>query len=483
MIYLSEQQMEDIGLRFIIDQLNTCTPYGDELAANLKPFFPNEKKKLCEELDNIGKIKDNYNGKDFANTFRILSQFKDIRPSIKKCLQSEYVLNDVELFELKNFLLNLEELDEVLVTVQKTIKLTEPLPKKMPKALVLLDPEETRLRTFYIPDSATNELLEIRTEKRRLEAAIVAADNEEQKRLLRDKRLIIVIAEEEQELIVRRKLTTGILSHAEDFFANTGAIGRFDLLLQKGRLAIENKTTRPVNSESQVLFDGVYNPYIAHLLKKNNREITPVSITLHKGTAILTGANMGGKSVVLKTLILNILLFQMGFYVFADKARLPMFDFVFLVSEDLESAEKGLSSFAAEIVRLKEITENLEQGFSFAALDEFARGTNPSEGAALARAVALYLNKKNAISILTTHYDNVSSPEFNNFQVMGLKNLNIDLFRKKLLPTGENSAALIAEFMDYRLQQTNGDSDPPKDAVNICKMLNFPDEILNILHK
>ena len=488
MICLSKQQKEDIGLRFVLDRLNTCTPYGAELVSELKPFTPDEKDQLTEELDNIGRIKDAYSSPGFTEILHILSQFKDIRPAVKKCIGTDYVLNEVELFEIKNFLLSLEELDEALIKLQDALGLTCALPRSMPPALALLDPEGGRLRTFYIADSATHKLFEIRAEKRRLEAAITASDNEENKRLLRDKRLLAVNAEEDEELVIRRKLTAGIFSHADNFFSNASAIGHLDLLMQKGALAAENKTVRPVISESgsspvsgsEVVFDGVYNPYIAWLLKKSGKEFTPVSVKLRRGTAILTGANMGGKSVALKTFTLNIMLFQMGFYVFAEKAILPLFDNVHLISEDPQSADRGLSSFAAEVVKLRHISSDLERGFSFIALDEFARGTNPREGSGLVRAVALYLNGKNSVSILTTHYDNICSKEFNNYQVIGLKNLDIEKLRQNLHPGGENSAALIAGCMDFRLEKS--DEDPPKDAVNICKLLNLSGEILDLLN-
>ena len=484
MICLSRHQKDDIGLRFVLDRLNIRTPYGADIVSELKPFTPEEKDLLAEELDNLGRIKGACDSPEFSAVLNILPQFKDIRPAVEKCLRDGYVLNEVELFEIKNFLLSLEELDEALIWLQGVLGLTCDLPQRMQPALALLDPEGDRLRTFYIADSATPKLSEIRAEKRRLESAIAASGDEENKRLLRDKRLLAVCAEEDEELAIRRKLTAGIFSHTADFFANTSAIGHLDLLMQKALLAAKNGAVRPLILESgydpELVFDEVYNPYVASLLKKSRKEFTPVSIRLRRGTTILTGANMGGKSVALKTFMLNIILFQMGFYVFAAKAALPLFDSVHLISEETQSASRGLSSFAAEVVRLRDISLDLENGLSFVALDEFARGTNPSEGAALARAVARYLNGKNAVSILTTHYDNVSSNEFINYQVIGLRNLDIEKFRMDLHQGGGNSAALIAEHMDYHLRES--DEDPPKDAVNICKLLDLSDEILGLLH-
>ena len=486
MIYLPEPQKKDIGLQFVLDKLHICTPYGVELINRLKPFTPAEKEHLEEELDNVGRIKETYHQHldKYTEIFTIMSLFKDIRPAIGKCRKdSGYVLNEVELFQLKNFLLSLKELDKAVCGFQEVLRLTGKLPKQMPEALAILDPEGNELRSFYIIDSATPTLMALRTEKRRLEAAITAADDDEQKRMLLEERMIVVCGEEDEELLIRRSLTVSLSAFAEDFYTNTEAIARLDLLLQKGKLAAESKTSRPTVSESTVVFEDVHNPYIAHLLQKRGKEFTRLSITLRKGTAVLTGANMGGKSVALKTLTLNIVLFQMGFYVFAEKSVLPLFDFVHLISEDLQSVDKGLSSFAAEIVKLRQISVDVGRGFTFVALDEFARGTNPSEGAMLARAVARYLNSKNAVSILTTHYDNISSPEFTNYQVIGLKNTDPELLKQKILLAGAaKSFALISEYMDYRLQETGENSDAPKDALNICRLLNLSEDILRYVN-
>jgi len=488
MICLSEQQKEDIGLRFVLDQLNLRTPYGAELATGLKPYSPEEKNLLLEELDNIGRIKDVYKQREeeFTEIFRILSQFKDIRPIFEKRAGIDSALNEIELFELKNFLLSLKELDECFGVLQNTLHLSCVLPRRMPRALEVLDPGGEGLRTFFIADSASPKLLEIRTEKRRLEAAISASRDEESRLLLRDKRRLTVCAEEDEELIIRRELSSRVLSYAEEFLANVSSVGRLDLLLQKAKLAAENRTAKPVISDStaELIFEGVYNPLIEHFLRKSGREFTPLSVKLRRGAAILTGANMGGKSVALKTFTLNITLFQTGFYVFAEKAVLPLFDHLHLVSEDLESPGMGLSTFAAELVKLKQITDDLKSGLSFIALDEFARGTNPAEGSSLVRAVARYLNGKNAVSILSTHYDGISSPEFNNYQVVGLENLDMARLREKLLSAGGDSAALIAEQMDYRLMELSGASlagETPKDAINICKLLDLSGEILDLL--
>jgi len=90
------------------------------------------------------------------------------------------------------------------------------------------------------------------------------------------------------------------------------------------------------------------------IVKTKNKKYTPISIRLNIGTTMITGANMGGKSVALKTIAENVLLFQMGFFVFAKYASIPLLDFIFFVSDDVQDISKGLSTFGAEIIKLKE---------------------------------------------------------------------------------------------------------------------------------
>ena len=154
--------------------------------------------------------------------------------------------------------------------------------------------------------------------------------------------------------------------------------------------------------------EGMTSPKVADALRGQGKEFTPISISLGRGAAVITGANMGGKSVAMKTLALNVLLVHCGFFPFAQRARCPLFHQMYIISEDLESVDRGLSSFGGEIVRFNQMSAQLGEGFSLVLLDEFARGTNPDEGADLVQAVTRYLDRQNVIAVLATHYDNVA---------------------------------------------------------------------------
>ena len=104
-------------------------------------------------------------------------------------------------------------------------------------------------------------------------------------------------------------------------------------------------------------------------------------------------------------------------------------------------------------MQFQKALEEVEQGYSLFLLDEFARGTNPDEGAVIVQAVTKYLNEVNAISLLTTHYDKVAENARLHYQV-------------------------IARHMNYGLYRVEGKSDCPRDALNICRMLSLKPEIL-----
>ena len=71
-------------------------------------------------------------------------------------------------------------------------------------------------------------------------------------------------------------------------------------------------------------------------------------------------------------------------------------------------------------------------------LDEFARGTNPDEGALIVQAVTRYLNDVNAISLLTTHYDKVAEFARTHYQIIGLRDIDPEAIRRELAVTSED---------------------------------------------
>ena len=172
------------------------------------------------------------------------------------------------------------------------------------------------------------------------------------------------------------------------------------------------------------------------------------------------------------------LLLQAGFLVCAKKAKMPLFHSVKMLFDDLQSIQSGLSGFGSEIVEFQKALTEVEQGYALFLLDEFARGTNPDEGAVIVQAVTKYLSEVQAISLLTTHYDKVAEYADAHYQIIGLRDVDPEQIRMELAATGEDGVAVIARHMNYGLYRVEGKSDCPRDALNICRMLSLKPEIL-----
>ena len=96
----------------------------------------------------------------------------------------------------------------------------------------------------------------------------------------------------------------------------------------------------------------------------------------------------------------------------------------------------------------------------------------------IVKAVTKYLNGIDAISVLSTHYDNVAEAASRHYQIIGLKDVDPAEIAKEIGPDTEDGVAAIARHMNYGLYRVEGRADCPKDALNICRMLSLKPEIL-----
>ena len=118
---------------------------------------------------------------------------------------------------------------------------------------------------------------------------------------------------------------------------------------------------------------------------------------------MISGPNTGGKTVALKTLGLAALLHQCGLRPPADDLELPVFDGVLADIGDEQSIAMSLSTFSGHVRNLVEILGSAT-GRSLVLLDEIAAGTDPVEGAALARALVGRLAGQARLTVVTSHY-------------------------------------------------------------------------------
>jgi DNA mismatch repair protein MutS2 len=288
--------------------------------------------------------------------------------------------------------------------------------------------------------------------------------------------------EEKEELLIRERLSLDIKNKRKELFKNISNIGRLDLLIAKARYAIDSDSVKPEIDYDQMIeiIDGVH-PKVKEFLESQELDFTPINISLKRGAACITGANMGGKTISLKMVGLLSAMAQYGLFVPAKAMKLSLNNFIKTSIGDMQSTDSGLSTFGGETKTVQEAIEQSDNR-GLILIDEIARGTNPQEGYAISKAIVNYLKDRNSISLLTTHYDNVANmEEVTHLQVVGLSRVDIEDLQREF--TFANKMEVINKFMDYNLMRVKNTTEVPKDAINIAKIMGLDEGILKSAEK
>lgn len=425
---------ESPGFRFMLDELKILSAPGKKYMLQ-QPFWVSEND-IRAELELVDKMIFIFEKADFSG----LSQLRDIHGTLSR-LAAGATLDDIELFEIKHFAILCGQIRPLGYSVIDIPALDE--------VVRILDPEGQGIPHFYIYSTYSPQLAEVRR--------LIKAGAEE----LREK-------EQELEDGIREELSrqlgplSGALQHA------LAALSHLDVLQAKARQALEMGLSNPAISRSKTQYLGLFNPVVKAFLEKENKSYQPVDIDLTEGPVLVTGANMGGKTVLLKTLYLAQCLFQTGFYVPARAAAIAPVEEVILSQGENQAEWNGLSSFAWEMTHVNRILAAVRQGKTILALiDELARTTSPGEGKAIVHATLDILLANRVRSVITTHYSGIESP-CRKLRVKGLKTDQIE---------GRIRFEQLNELMDYGLVETDH-SGGASEAFRIAEILGVDKELL-----
>ncbi|MCR4672980.1 MAG: hypothetical protein K5637_07065 [Lachnospiraceae bacterium] len=463
------------GLQYVLDRLSPMSPFGAEILANFAIFADGEA--LVRERRMVSELAGSADFRELRDELDIpLMRLRDIRGSLSRCARGEDLLI-TELFELKVFVLLLRRIREIRGRNPALCRIELPDPGQV---LSLLDPSGKGEERYRIEDDASPELKEIRKEKRQVESLIYAAKDSAEKEKFRAQRDQICGAEEAEERRLLHEISAGLSGLCGDLTRSCGALGHIDILLRKADMLGSQETVIPERAE-EIIFRDMINPEIAAQVEESGGSFVPVSIELSRGAAVITGANMGGKTVSLKSLALNTLLAMGGYPVYARNAALPDISRVMLLSGNAEDHERGLSSFGGEVVRIKDAVDKAGPG-TLLLLDEPAGGTNPDEGAAIVRGLVTYLNGREAFSVIATHYDRVAPCAGRNYRIKGLQGEDPEKIKSEI----ENSASgvqVIARHMNYGLYPCSAEEESPREALLICRLLGLQGDLMECIEQ
>ncbi len=197
------------------------------------------------------------------------------------------------------------------------------------------------------------------------------------------------------------ELSSEASTFADGIKTSFNALVKLAVIFAKASLAYKMRAVMPnINSCGKTVLKNARHP----LIDKN--KVVPVSLELGVGynSLIITGPNTGGKTVTLKTIGLMTLMALCGMMIPCDDgSEISVFDNILVDIGDEQSIEQSLSTFSAHMVNIVSILNNATP-FSLVLLDEVGAGTDPIEGAALARAILCALAKKGCRVAATTHY-------------------------------------------------------------------------------
>ncbi|MBQ6843683.1 MAG: DNA mismatch repair protein MutS [Agathobacter sp.] len=261
-----------------------------------------------------------------------------------------------------------------------------------------------------------------------------------------DELQLLKIEEENEEFQILYTLSTMILSEATVLTQNLSMIERLDFVFSKGKLSIDMDATEPViNTERRIQMTDVRHPLM-------DREVAvPLQFQMDDGIrgVIITGPNTGGKTIAIKTVMLNCIMAQCGLHVTCKQADICMNNTYLCDIGDGQNLSENLSTFSAHITNVLSVLKEANQD-SFVIMDELGSGTDPTEGMGIAIAILEELRKSGAIFLVTTHYPEVKEYAKN---TEGIINARMLFDKETLCPTyqmvigeaGESCAFYIAD--------------------------------------
>ena len=264
------------------------------------------------------------------------------------------------------------------------------------------------------------------------------------------------LAERDEERRILTELSQQVGMQVGNILNTVDRVADLDLCFAKAKysdsLAASEPALHPIAKPSGRHPGTIIRLFQARHPLLDPETVVPIDVELDAQTyaMVVTGPNTGGKTVTLKTIGLLALMAQSGLHIPAHSgSEISLFHNIYADIGDEQSIEQSLSTFSGHITNIIRVLEHADQR-SLVILDELGAGTDPQEGAALARALLTHVLERGITTLVTTHH-----PELKAFAhaTPGVVNASVEFDLETLRPTfhltiglpGRSNALAIAQ--------------------------------------
>jgi DNA mismatch repair protein MutS2 len=516
-----------LGLEWLRAALSPASPYGQRHFDELRPFVAGSEANAHTRAASIAAVAAEIEGERLDAVRGALLAIPDAVGAIARSSMGD-ILDDPNFLELRRFCSTCERIDELFAGRRSCSPVCNDAIRSVAAALA---PGDAGASGFYLADRFSDELRHRREalagEQAELDAArgreyarvaqalrrddlsadefiVMRADLPgalpEGVRVVREAPTYVLCALElgesalaalerrdaaagavaNAEELVRERLSATVRENAAGLDAAVTALGALDVLVAAARFTQRYECVPATfGSEPMLAFEQARFLPLEVELATAERRFAPLDIALHD-VAVLTGPNMGGKSVSLQTCGFVALCAAFGLPVPAKHARVALFDQIAWLGLGRQPQIGGLlSSFAREALELKAILDRAAPRLLIL-VDEFARTTTPHEGGALLVALLERLRERRACGMLATHLAGIArAAGVRHFAVRGLRPI------ARAAPTADVGEALrvLAEAMDYSIAEVSADALPRADAIALTELLGVDREFVARAHR
>ncbi len=238
-------------------------------------------------------------------------------------------------------------------------------------------------------------------------------------------------------------------------------ISEIDVLQSFSTVTEENNYVRPNLTDENIIDIKDNRHAIVEKVSTNEYVANDIYMPKDKNILLITGPNMAGKSTYMRQLAITVIMAQIGCFVPASSATLPIFDAIYTrigASDDLVSGE---STFMVEMNEANNAISNATSN-SLILFDELGRGTATFDGMALAQSIIEYIhNNIKCKTMFSTHYHELTDLENN---LKNLKNVHVSAYEK------DGQVTFLHKIKDGSIDKSYG--------IHVAKLANLPDKLI-----